>query len=251
MQITRFKAASIHLLISASIAAVVSTLMLLLWYKPPLFSALGGQQVLLILLGVDVTLGPLITLIIFNTRKSRKALSFDLMLIGLIQVTALIYGMFIVSQARPVFAVFSKDSFDLVTANSIRKEDLAKVPHADFRSLPLSGPIYVYSEIPTNIKERNEVVTGIFLRKDLPEYPQYYMPYNEHSLAAASAAKPLSELKKLNPNDTNEIDTAIRSSGRNEADLGYLPMRAKVKDLAVLIGKGDGKIIQLLKLKPW
>lgn len=251
MPITRLKASAIHLAISASIAATVSTLMLLLWYMPPLFSALGGQQVLLILLGVDITLGPLVTLIIFNPKKSRRALTFDLTLIGLIQASALLYGMTIVFHARPVFAVFTKDSFDLVTANSIRNEDLARALYPNYRSLPLTGPIYVYSAMPTAIKEKNEVVMGMLSGKDLPEFPQHYKPYAEHMMAAARAARPLAELRKINPNDSDKIDAAINSSGRNDADLGYLPMRAKYQDLAVLVGRSDGEIIGLLKLRPW
>lgn len=166
-------------------------------------------------------------------------------------MSALVYGIFIVFQARPVFAVFSKGSFDLVIANSIRKEDLAKAHQPSFQSLSLTGPIYVYTEMPKNPKENSEVVLSMFSGKDLPEFPQYYTPYSKHMAAAASTAKPLAELRKLNPNDKSEIDAAIRSSGRNEADLAYIPMRAKVQDLVVLIGKNDGEIIQLLKLRPW
>jgi hypothetical protein len=251
MHITRLKAASIHLVISLSIAATVSALMLFLWYMPPLFSALSGQQVLLILLGVDVTLGPLVTLLIYNPKKSRKALTFDLSFIALIQVSALIYGMTVVFHARPVFAVFSKDSFDLVTANTIRKEDLAKVQHPDFKSLPFSGLIFAYTEMPKSPKERGEIVLSIFNGKDLPSYPQYYSPYSEHKISVANAAKPIAELRKLNPNDTGKIDQAIKASGRNEVDLGYVPMRTKIRDLAVLVGKRDSEAIQLLLLKPW
>ncbi|NOT82037.1 MAG: hypothetical protein HOP01_04840 [Gallionella sp.] len=252
MHITRLKAASIHLVISLSIAAAVSALMLFLWYMPPLFSALGGQQVLLILLGVDVTLGPLITLLIYNPKKSRKALTFDLSLIALIQVSALVYGMTVVFHARPVFAVFSANSFDLVTANTIRKEDLVKVQHPDFKSLPFSGLVYAYTEMPKNKKERAEIVLSIFNNgKDLPSYPQYYSPYSEHQISVGSAAKSIAELRKLNPNDMGKIDQAIKASGQSEKDLGYVPMRTKIQDLVVLVGKRNGEVIQLLLLKPW
>ncbi|MEO7623365.1 MAG: hypothetical protein ABIS30_09905, partial [Gallionella sp.] len=61
---SRWKAGLIHLTISATIAAVVLALMLLVWYPQPLFAAVGGQQVLMILLGVDLSLGPLATLIV-------------------------------------------------------------------------------------------------------------------------------------------------------------------------------------------
>lgn len=248
---TRLKAFSIHLTISAAIAVSVIALMLLLWYAPPFFSALEGSHVLLILIGVDVTLGPLFTLIIFNPLKSRKALTFDLSAIAILQTAALIYGMSVVYQARPVFVVYSKGSFDLVTANMLSKEDIAKARYPRYRSLPLTGPVFVYTEMPTDLKERNEVVTGAFTGKDLPQFPQYYLPYDEHSSTAARAAKPLAELEKLNPGRRAEIEKLVRASGRAEADIGYLPLRAKYRDQAVLVGKSDGKILAQMDVQPW
>ncbi|MGA9664969.1 MAG: TfpX/TfpZ family type IV pilin accessory protein, partial [Gallionella sp.] len=234
------------------IAASVVALMLLLWYRPPFFSALDGRNVLLILLGVDITLGPLFTLIIFNPRKSRRALTFDLSIIAILQISALMYGMSVVFAARPVYVVFSKNSFDLVTANMLLKDDIAKAANPEFRSLPLTGPVYVYSEMPANIKERNEVSWAAFSSgKDLPEFPQYYQPYEEHMQVAGRAARPISELKKFNPGRIADIDTAIHASGRAESDVGYLPLRAKYHDEAVLVGISDGRVLAQLNVKPW
>lgn len=248
---SRWKASFIHLSLSVAIAAAVLALMLLLWYAPPFFSAAGGHQVLLILLGVDVTLGPLITLIIFNTKKSRKALVFDFSVIALLQVAALLYGLNVMFQARPVFVVFSKDSFDLVTANMLSNEDIAQAKHPVYRSLPLTGPVYVYSEMPADIKERNEVVLSALSGKDLPQFPQYYQPYAEHMSAAGRAARPIAALKKLNPDRTAEIDYAIGATGIKETELGFLPLRAKHEDIAVIVRTRDGKVLTTLPIRPW
>ncbi|MDH4235396.1 MAG: hypothetical protein OEV15_09730, partial [Gallionella sp.] len=131
------------------------------------------------------------------------------------------------------------------------REDLAKVKYPGYQSLPLTGPVYVYSEMPTDMKERNEVVLSSLYGKDLPQFPQYYKPYSEHRAATAKAAKPIAELKKLNPEHLYDIEEAVRSSGRAEADLGYAPLKAKHQDLAVLVGKSDGQVLKLLQLKPW
>lgn len=227
IMMTRWRTSLIHLIISAVIAMSVLALMLLLWYPYPLFAAVGGQHVLLILLGVDVALGPLCTLMIFKPQKSRKALTFDLSVIAILQLSALLYGMSVVFQARPVFVVLSKDSFDLVTANTLSNEDIARVKNPKYRSLPLTGPIYVYSEMPADVKERNEVVLSAFSGKDLPDFPQYYMPYEEHMADAARVAKPIAELRKLNPDRAADIDNAVHASGRTESDIGFLPLRAK------------------------
>jgi hypothetical protein len=239
------------MILSAVIAASVLALMLLFWYAPPFFSAAGGHQVLLILLGVDITLGPLITLIVFNPKKSRKALTFDLSVIAILQISALIYGMSVMLHARPVFVVFSRDSFDLVTANMLSDEDIAKAKYPDYRSLPLTGPIFVYAELPTGLNERNEMVLSSFSGKDLPQFPKYYQPYAEHMSAAARTAKPIAELKKLNPDRVAEIEHAVSAAGQTEANLGFLPLRAKHENIAVIVGKSDGRLITTLPVNPW
>jgi len=66
---TRWQAAQIHLGISAMIAALVVWIMLYLWYPEPYFRVSGGQTLLLLLIGVDVVIGPLLTLIVFDPRK--------------------------------------------------------------------------------------------------------------------------------------------------------------------------------------
>ena len=248
---SRWKASLTHLSISAFIATAVLALMLLVWYPYPLFEAVGGRQVLLILLGVDVTLGPFVTLLIFNTKKSRRALVFDLSVIAAVQLSALIYGMSVVFQSRPVYIVFSKNSFDLVTANMLNKKDIANAGNPTYRSLPLTGPVFVYSEIPTDVRERNEVTLSAFMGKDLAQFPQYYRPYADHKTAAASVARPVAALRKRNPDQNPEIDDAIHDSGLPEADLGYLPLRAKYQDQAVLVRKSDGTIVQVLPINPW
>ena len=248
---SRWKASVIHLALSAAIAVAVLALMLLAWYAPPFFSAAGGHQVLLILLGVDVALGPLVTLVIFNAKKTRKALFFDLSVIALLQFSALIYGMSIMFHARPVFVVFSIDSFDLVTANMLNDEDTAKAKYSDYRHLPLTGPVYVYSEMPADIKQKNDVVLSAFSGKDLPQFPQYYQPYAEHGSAVGQASKPIADLKKFNPERVTEIENAIDATGRAEAELGFLPLRAKYQDIAIVVQKSDGKVLASLQMNPW
>ena len=248
---SRWKASLIHLTISFTIATTVLVLMLLLWYAPPFFSAAGGNHVLYILMGVDVTLGPFITLLIFDINKSRRALTFDLSVIAILQISALIYGVSIMFHARPVFVVFSKDSFDLVTANLISDADLNRTGNAQFRTLPLTGPVYVYTALPTDKAERNEVVLAAFSGKDLPQFPEYYQPYAEHMPDVARSSRPIAELKKLNPGNIAKIEQAVSATHRKEEELGYLPLRAKYQNLAVIVGNNDGKVLTALPLQAW
>ncbi len=249
--ITRWKASAIHFSISATIALIALTLMLTLWFAPPFFSAAGGKQVLLIMLGVDVTLGPLITLIIYNAKKSRRALRFDFAVIAIMQFTALIYGMSVMFHARPVFVVFIKDSYDMVVENQLETGDIKQARLPQYRTLPITGPVYVYSELPNDIEERNKVVFAAFSGKDLPLFPKYYQPYAEHAQAAGLAARSLDELKQLNPGHEAEIEAALRKGGWKADKVGFLPLRSKFEDIAVIVNKADGKVLTSLQLNPW
>lgn len=247
---TRWKAFFIHLAISAIIASAVVAFMLLIWYPHPIFAAVGGQQILMILLAVDVTLGPFATLLVFNTKKSRKALTLDLSVIALLQASALIYGMSVVFQARPVYLALVEDSFKLVTANTLSEEDIARARNPDYLTLPLTGPVYVYSTQPANVEEIQEVVTAELSGKGLQHLPKFYKPYAEYGHTAGKASRPVADLRKINPERIAEIDKAVRASGRIEADVGYLPLRASYRNLVVMVGKSDGKVLAMLDLKP-
>src|SRR5688572_11809421 len=63
-KLTRWQASGLHLLISIAIAAAALAVTLLVWYPRPLFEASGGTGLLYILVGVDVAIGPLITLVV-------------------------------------------------------------------------------------------------------------------------------------------------------------------------------------------
>src|SRR6185503_6935605 len=131
---SRWQAAGIHLGIRALIAAVVLVVIYLVWYPSPYFKAMGGDQLVLLVVGVDVVIGPLITLIIYQAGK--KGLKFDLSVIALLQSAALVYGVMIAAEARPVYTVFVVDRFETVSANGFDPAELAKVERPEFKSMP-------------------------------------------------------------------------------------------------------------------
>ena len=79
---SRWKAAGIHLSISLAIGLLVGALLFGVWYPPPYFHAAGADELILLLVGIDIVLGPLMTLVIF--RSGKRGLKFDLTVIGLV-----------------------------------------------------------------------------------------------------------------------------------------------------------------------
>src|SRR3990167_10424323 len=105
----RLKASGIHFLISLTIAALAGALVFGVWYPYPYREISGGRELFLILVTVDVILGPLITLAVFNRVKAWPVLRRDLLVVAFLQLAALGYRLWTVSLARPVHIVFEVD----------------------------------------------------------------------------------------------------------------------------------------------
>ena len=114
---SRFQASGIHFLFSLGILIVLLGLMIGLWFPGETFLYDGGLQGLKILIPVDLVLGPVLTLVVFNTKK--KSLKTDLTLIALVQVLALSWGVSQIYTIRSQFIVYYDNTFTSVT-----REDL-------------------------------------------------------------------------------------------------------------------------------
>ena len=238
---SRWKAAGIHLGLSVVVAIGVVLLLYYVWYPQPFFDASGGKFLLMLLVGVDVVLGPLITLIIFDTKK--KSLKFDLAVIAFVQLAAICYGVYTMYLARPVFVVFSVDQFIVMPANDVEPKMLAQVTRPEFKSLSLTGPKYAYN-VPqlsgTDLQAMSLSLDGFA--------PQFYLPYAEKAAEAAKAGKPLADLLKRQPQAKETIETALKQHGTNATDVVYFPMSAKVMMMTVLLDAKTGAIIAILPL---
>ena len=249
--LNRWKAAAIHLGLSALIAATVVTVMLLVWYPPPYFDAMGGQGLLKILVGVDVTLGPLLTLIIFDPKK--KSLRLDLSIIAALQIAALAYGVWVMFEARPVYTVFAIDRFDIVSANQLEPEDLDAGP-PEYRELPLAGPRVLALRPPDREKypdEWNKFVFSSTGGKDATQIPKYYVPYADVAAEALKEAKPLADLVKAKPEAKAKVQEFVTRIGRAESELVYLPFVGRGDPMTAVLDARDARIVGYLPIDPY
>jgi hypothetical protein len=240
--ISRWRAAAIHLCASAAIAAIVVWVMLRIWYPSPFFEALGGRRLIELIVGVDVVLGPLITCVVFDTKK--KSLKFDLATVIVLQLAALAYGVHIAFQARPAYLLFVKDRFEIVTANQLEPEQLAKASRPEFKTVPFSGPVPAAAELPTDPKELEllqmfAVSTGV----DVQMFPQYFVPYVDQSELVLAKGKSLEMFVGESPKSRPVIEKTLSAAGMTAAAVLILPLYIKQRDLAVIVEAGSAKVI--------
>jgi hypothetical protein len=245
--VSRYKAASVHLIISAAIAILVLSAMLVLWYPGTYFSAMGGKLLVVLIVGVDVIIGPMITLIIFDTRK--KELIYDLAVVAALQLAALFYGTHIMYNARPVFTVFTGQQFAVVVAAEIDPKDLAKARFEQFRSFSLTGPRLVATEPPTSQDElSNLAFVGLF-GAGIQHLPKYYVPYSDKRNEILKASLPLSKLK-LQDKDKKALDDYLSRSGHKKEELRYLPVTTRKNTVLTTIVDNKGDVLDMLDIEP-
>jgi 5-methylcytosine-specific restriction endonuclease McrA len=246
----RWKASVTHFAICIAIAAAILVLMLLAWFPPPYFSAQGGKELLLLIVSVDVILGPLITLVIY--KHGKKGLKFDLVVIALLQLSALGYGIVAISEARPVYLVYAVDRFDLINARDIDPADMHKATLNEFKSFPLTGPKLIAAKLPEDIQERNDLIfSSMSGGADITALPKYFVPYLSLKQDVIDHLKPLSRLTASAKQSNVNLQQVVQATGLTENELGYLPISTSKRYLAAIVNRKSAEIMDVIPVDPW
>ncbi len=130
---SRLNAFGVHLLASALLVSVFASLVLFVWYTPwPILDAQGGTKILLMMVTIDVILGPIFTLMVFKPEKSRRMLITDMSIIVIFQLMAFGYGAWTIYSERPAFYALFAGEFNVVAASEIDIDAALKsLPEAD------------------------------------------------------------------------------------------------------------------------
>jgi hypothetical protein len=243
----RFRASGIHFGISCFIAGLAALLVFLVWYPNPYREISGGRELFLILVTVDVILGPLITLSIFNPVKAWKVLRRDLAVVGLIQLAALGYGMWTVFVARPVFLVFEVDRFRVVHAIDVPHELLDKAP-AGFQALPLLGPSLLAVRPFRDADESFSATMAALQGVSLSARPDLWEPYHEAHSRVLKAARPAALLEKRFSDQAETIKREINRSGHSSNGVVYLPLAGRKVFWTALLDSTTAEVIGFLPL---
>lgn len=247
-RISRYRAAAIHLGGSALIAAGAMALMLFFWYPPPLFGAMGGKELIVLIVGVDVCIGPLITLVIFNPKK--KELAFDLAVVAVLQSAALGYGIYAMGAGRPVFVVFAENRFVVVSPAELEPEAIAKAVRPEFRALSLTGPVWVAADVPADVNERNDLAFAAMAGMGVQNLPKYFVPLAERRARVLARSLPLDISAPMAAEVVAEIDRVLAASGHGREHVRFLAVATRRSNLTALVDAETGQVLGLAAVDP-
>lgn len=240
----RLKAFLVHLFGSLIIGVSALGLVFGLWYPSPLHLALGVTSIFLLLLMVDITLGPLLTLLVYKPGK--RTLKFDLAVVIVLQLAALVYGLVTVAQGRPVWLVFNVDRFDVVQALDIDKRRINEAL-LQYSVSAWAGPRWVAAVRPDDIDRSNEILfEAIQGGSDIAQRPELYRPLAVSVDQMQVRARSLSSLSQFNEHAA--VSDALAAWPQAS---GWLPLMARVQPMVVLLAVDNTAVLAIVPLRPW
>ena len=247
MSMTRKKAFVTHFLLSAVIVASVLTVILLVWYPAPYFQVVGAFDVLKILIAVDLVAGPLLTLILYKPGK--WGLKFDMAMVALLQMSALVYGVHTLYIERPYYVVFVVDRFQILAERDV---DKTTIDNKEFLSKPWNQPIYVMAKMPNDPVERSRITEEIFFegKRDVQQRPELWVEYRESADMIGRRVRPLAELQERHPDIGNEIN-GLLDSHADRAGLVYAPVMGRKHILTMVLDRDTLRPVDVLNVDPW
>ncbi len=234
---SRLRAVTIHLGVCLLIASLAAWLVFQVWYPAPFSAMTQVTPVFALLVGIDVVVGPALTLVVARPSKSRAELLRDLSVIGLLQLGALAYGLHSVASARPVALVFEVDLLRLVTANEIDESLLPEAP-APLRELPWRGPRLMAVVKPDDPSEQLRTIDLGLAGVPLAALPKYWRDYASQADAAWRKAKPVAGLLAKYPHVAADVQAAAVAAGKPASDLRFLPLLSRQASWVTLVAPG-------------
>jgi len=199
--ITKLKATAVHLCVSIIVFIYLAYQIYYNWYPEPYFSIDGGWQGIRLVGAVDLVLGPLITFLIFDLRKPRKEIMFDLLVIVTIQIGALAYGIYTTYNQRPI-AIVVIDQF--VASSTMEHYGESLPSSSELAGFSDEKPPIIFSDLPMDREVLDEVMR-IKLEDKVLEHAQINLYRGRAELKTALQQRQLGYFERLDSEQSREM----------------------------------------------
>jgi len=244
---SRYRASLIHLCISALLVGNVIGVVYWIWYPEPTLEVVGAFPIIRLLVLVDLVIGPLLTMIIYVHGK--PGLKFDLTVIALLQVSALIYGAYRLYDEKPDYLVFAIDRLEFIPSKQIDQSAM-RFDGSGMKRFANLGQ--VFARPPEDPEEHQRYFSSIMDgQPDLERRPEYWEPWASGADAIRDSIKPIDDIKPTSTKESENIKEAIEKYGDRHPDLGVLPIGGIERDLGMLIDRDTLEVLDVLDANPW
>ncbi|HIG40944.1 MAG: hypothetical protein ABGY96_16935 [bacterium] len=242
--ISRYRASFYHFAISLGVFVVFAYFILFRWYPDFFYSIDGGWEGMRIIIGVDLILGPLLTLVVFKSGK--PGLKFDLAMIGITQSVCLLAGVFVVYSERPIFFIYYEKHFYSSSADTFAKYGVLTPNPSNYSDVT---PARVISVLPENPIEQADFLKVLY-QTNIPPwvYEPTYQALGDHIdqiLQEGIEEKVIQER-----DDDGNLDNWLTEQGGTFDDYTFIPIHSRYRDAFLGLRKSDKSFVGIVEIQP-
>jgi len=247
----RLRAFGLHLLASTAVLSLTLGTLYLGWYRWPGWYLADVSHVVVVMVVVDLVIGPTLTLIIANVNKPRRELRRDLSMIVAAQLIALIYGTTQLWGGRPLYYAFSENVLQMIQAYDIGSGELkmAREQHAALVPRWYSLPRWIWAPLPEDPTERGKIVSSVVQGgDDVISMPRYYKQWEQGLPALRTQLKKVDEVGYFAPNQKKVLKQLMRDRGLATDQRNAIPLTGRGPPLLAVFDPVSLKIKAIIKL---
>jgi hypothetical protein len=210
------------------------------------------KTVVFVMVGVDVVLGPTLTLIIANKNKPRRELARDISIIVVVQLCALVYGSMQLWNGRPLYYVFSQNALSVVQAYDVNDQeaDLGRRQNPQFGPHWYSLPRWAWAPLPQDPKERQELIAETVSRVgDVSLKPRYYKPWEQGLPALRDQLGKLDDSKFYSAPERKKLKEHMQADGVATDEANTLPFTGRSRPLLAVFDRSSLRMTGMFKPK--
>jgi hypothetical protein len=248
----RLKAFSLHLLSSATVLTLVLGSLYFGWYRWPGWYLTDVTRVILVMVCVDVVLGPTLTLIIANQKKSARELARDIGIIVAVQLCALTYGAVSLWNGRPLYYAFSENVLQLVQAYDISAKEAALGRQQNPTLAPhwYSLPRWIWAPLPEDADEQRKIFeAAISGGDDVISMPRYFKRWEEGMPALRGQLKKVDDVPYFAKSEKRKLKDKMKAAGLPDDQLDTMPLTGRGHPLLAVFDPASLKITAVFRLK--
>jgi hypothetical protein len=248
----RLKAFGLHLLASASALTLIFGSLYLGWYRWPGWYLADVSVVVLVMAGVDLAVGPMLTFVIANYAKPRRELARDIAIIAAMQLAALIYGTVSIWNGRPLYYAYSESVLQLVQAYDLNSEEtaLALRQNAQFAPHWYSLPRWIWAPLPADEDERRRIVAeAISGGDDVISMPRYFRRWEDGLPALRNQLKKVDDVAYFSGGQKKLLKERMRAAGYDPDQLNSMPLTGRGKPLLAVFDPASARVVAYLKAR--
>jgi hypothetical protein len=179
------------------------------------------------MVGVDVVLGPLLTLAIANPKKPRRVLARDIGCIVVVQLVALCYGVVTLWNGRPLYYTFSVKELSVTQGIDLQPAEiaLARKSNPDFAPHWYSRPRWVWAPLPKDENTATAIVkSAIQGGYDVTAMPRYFKPWPQGLPELRQQLKKVNDLAYFSLAGRKKLRALLQEYGFDPDAADTLPM---------------------------